>query len=78
MQLESFEAENVQGTLRLSPSEVQLITHFNRGEGLLVANSNHVQIEFRASQTEDELVTTDPKQLRLIAERKKAEREGIM
>ena len=71
MQLEQQEAENVKETLDLSDAELQQITHFQRGEGLLAANVNHVMVHFRASKTEDELITTDPKQLRAIAERKK-------
>lgn len=75
MQLEQQEAENVKETLDLSSSETQQITHFQRGEGLLAANSNHVMVKFKASKTEDELITTDPKQLRMIAERKRLEQE---
>lgn len=71
MQLEQQEAENVKETLDLSTAELQQITHFQRGEGLLAANANHVMVQFRASETEDELITTDPKQLKIIAERRK-------
>lgn len=74
MQLEQDEAVNVQNSLDLSESETQQIMHFERGEGLLLANQNHVPIKFRASRTEDELITTDPKQLKRISERKKLEK----
>ncbi len=71
MQLEQEEAVNVRDTLDLSETEMQQIMHFKRGEGLLLANQNHIPIKFRASHTEDELVTTDPKQLKIISERKR-------
>lgn len=71
MQLEQEEAVNVRDSLDLSETEMQQIMHFKRGEGLLLANQNHIPIKFRASNTEDELVTTDPKQLKIISERKR-------
>lgn len=74
MQLEQGEAVSVQNELDLSASEIQEVTHFQRGEGLLIANQNHIPIKFRASHTEDELVTTDPEQLRKIFERKKVKK----
>ena len=77
MQLEQQEAENVKETLDLSDTEMQQITHFQRGEGLLCANVNHVMVKFKASPTEDELITTDPEQLRRIAERKRNEQVVI-
>ena len=77
MQLEQEEAEYVQDTLRLSDSELQQLTHFDKGEGLLCANSNHVVIKVKSSTTENELITTDPSELAAIAERKRQEKNNV-
>lgn len=75
MQLEQEEASRVSETLNLSESEVHQVTHFQRGESLLTANSNHVLVKFRASATEHDLVTTDRNDLEKMAESKKKEQD---
>lgn len=70
MQLEPEEAKNVKHTLELSDTEAKQVTHFERGEGLLLANSNHVLVDFKASATEKRLITTDRKELKENAEQK--------
>ena len=70
MRLLPKEAYSVQDFLDLSDTEVQTISRFDKGEGLLVASSNHVVIDFKASKGEHELVTTDRKDIRELAERK--------
>ena len=74
MQMEQEEAGFVGNVLDLSAREIQQITRFKRGEGLLVSNTNHVLVSFRASQTENDLITTDREQLQRIAERKAREK----
>lgn len=73
--LESQEAKAVQEVLQLTKNEVRNITNFNRGEGLICANNNKVPVFIRASEMEDELITTDPQQVKAIVERRKAEKE---
>ena len=45
--------------LRLSETEVMNITHFQRGNGLISTNNNNITVEFKASNLEKELITTD-------------------
>ena len=48
------------------------ITHFERGNGLISTNNNNVTVEFRASDLERELITTDREELQRILQREKA------
>ena len=73
MNLEPKEAYSVAEMLDLTPIETQRITNFKRGEGLILANSNHVAVEFKSSQVENDLITTDRQQLAELAERKARE-----
>lgn len=73
--LEPQEAKFVQEVLQLTKNEVRSITNFNRGEALLCANNNKVPVFIRASRLEEELITTDPAQLRAIVNQRKIERE---
>ncbi|MDD6484020.1 MAG: hypothetical protein PUF72_05535 [Clostridiales bacterium] len=70
MQLETEEAARVENTLGLSRVEIQQVTHFQRGEGLLMANSNHVLVDFKSSKNENELITTDREQLAKQAQKR--------
>ncbi len=71
LNLEEDEATRVQDILKLSETELMNITHFERGSGLISTNSNNVTVEFRASDLEKELITTDRAELQAIIERKK-------
>lgn len=73
--LEQQEAKFVQDVLQLTKNEVRNIVNFNRGEALLCANNNKLPIYIRASKLEEELITTDPAQLRAIINQRKAEME---
>ena len=75
MQMEQDEAEFVKETLDLTEREVQQITRFKRGEGLIVSNSNHVLVSIKASQLENDLITTDREQLKRLADQKRREKE---
>ena len=79
MGCEQRDAQAVAAEMELTQIEVDQIKSFNtmgrrgRGKCLLVANSNHVAIQVKASQKEHDLITTDPDDLRrLEKERKKA------
>ena len=61
----------VQSILHLSEAETMAITHFERGNGLISTNNNNVTVEFKASDLEKELITTDRLELKKILEREK-------
>ncbi|MBT9767500.1 PrgI family protein [Clostridium sp. MCC345] len=70
LNLEDEEAQRVQHILNLSDTEIMNITHFARGNGLILTNNNTVTVEFKASGLETEMITTDRKQLREMIRRK--------
>jgi GTPase SAR1 family protein len=63
LKVEDYESEDITGILRLSEEEQRRITKANRGQGLLLAASNHVALHVAASQDEHRLITTDRKDL---------------
>jgi len=68
LNLEDDEAVRVQETLKLTDAEITNITRFERGNGLISTNSNHITVEFKASQLEKQLITTDRYELSKILE----------
>lgn len=68
LNLEDDEAVRVQDTLKLTDAEITNITRFERGNGLISTNSNHITVEFKASQLEKQLITTDRYELSKILE----------
>ena len=55
------------------------ITHFQRGSGLISTNNNNVTVEFRCSELEKELITTDREELGKILQRKaQARKRGML
>ena len=73
LNLEDEEAQRVRDILRLSESELMAITHFERGSGLVIANNNNITVEFRSSQLEKELITTDRRELQDLLQRREAQ-----
>ena len=71
LNLEDEEAMRVQSILHLSEAETMAITHFERGNGLLSTNNNNVTLEFKASELEKELITTDRQELKNLLEKEK-------
>ncbi len=69
LNLEDEEATRVQEILHLSEAETMAITHFERGNGLISTNNNNITVEFKASQLEKELITTDRRELKEIVDR---------
>lgn len=63
-------------TFLLTQSEKYLLLESGRGEGIFFAGQKHAAIQVVASYTEDQIVTTDPKQLLQIEQEKKALQEG--
>ncbi|MCI8471758.1 MAG: TraM recognition domain-containing protein [Clostridiales bacterium] len=72
LNLEDEEAQRVQSILHLSEAEVMEITHFERGNGLISTNNNNITVEFRCSDLEKSLITTDRRELQELAEQKKS------
>ena len=71
LNLEDDEAVRVQDTLKLTDAEITNITRFERGNGLISTNSNHITVEFKASQLEKQLITTDRYELSQMLEEKR-------
>jgi len=69
LNLEDEEAQRVQDILHLSETETMAITHFERGNGLISTNNNNITVEFKASELEKELITTDRRELKEIVDR---------
>ena len=63
LQLESQEAETVRDIFELSDREMTDIIRYERGNGLVITNTNNVPIKIVASEKEKELITTDRKDL---------------
>lgn len=70
LNMEDDEARRVQSILHLSETETMAITHFERGSGLISSNNNNITVEFKASDLEKELITTDRSELQAILRRK--------
>lgn len=71
LNLEDEEAQRVQSVLHLSESEYMAITHFERGNGLIISNNNTITVEFKASELETELITTDRRELQQLLQKKR-------
>lgn len=71
LNLEDEEAMRVQSILHLSEAETMTITHFERGNGLISTNNNNITVEFKASELEKELITTDRLELKKLLEKEK-------
>lgn len=69
LNLENDEAKKVQELLHLSDAERMEIVHFERGKGMISTNNNNLTLEFKASQLEKDLITTDRKDLKELKER---------
>ena len=72
LNLEDEEAQRVQNILHLSEAEVMEITHFERGNGLISSNNNNITVEFKCSDLEKSLITTDRRELQELLQQKTA------
>jgi type IV secretory pathway VirB4 component len=61
----------LQKTFMLTEGEKYLLLESGVGEGIFFAGQKHAAIKIVASYTEDQLITTDPRQLLEIEEAKK-------
>lgn len=71
LRLEKSEALMVKELLDLSDDEYEEIMEFERGHGLLSTNNNNISIDFKASDLETALITTDRKELERLANKQK-------
>lgn len=69
LNLEDDEAMRVQDALKLTDAEIANIIRFERGNGLISTNSNHITVEFKASTLEKQLITTDRYELSQIVQK---------
>ncbi|MCC8026604.1 MAG: ATP-binding protein [Clostridium sp.] len=77
LNLEDDEAQRVQQFMNLSEAEVMEITHFERGSGLISTNNNNITVEFKCSQLEKDLITTDRRELQELIARTKQKNDGM-
>jgi len=68
--------EIVQQTFNLTDSEKYFLLNTQVGHGLFFAGQNHVAIRVIASYAEDQIITSDPKQLLEIQEAKRQIQQG--
>lgn len=73
LNLEDDEAERVRDIFKLSEAEIMEITHFERGSGLISTNNNNITVEFKCSELENRLITTDRRELKQILDGEKAD-----
>lgn len=73
LNLEDDEAERVKDIFKLSEAEIMEITHFERGSGLISTNNNNITVEFKCSELEKRLITTDRRELKQILDGEKAD-----
>ena len=69
LNMETSEAGNIREELDLSEAEAMSITRFERGTGLISTNSNNLIVDFKASQLEKDLITTDRRDLQELKQR---------
>ena len=74
LNLEDDEARRVQDSLHLTDAEIQSVTRFERGQGLISTNSNHITVAFQSSPLEKQLITTDRMELNQIVSERKRQR----
>ncbi|MDA3840470.1 MAG: conjugal transfer protein TraC [Patescibacteria group bacterium] len=67
----------VQKTFNLTEGEKYLLLECGLGEGIFFAGSKHAAIKVVASYTEDQLITSDPRQLLQIEDSKKEFDESV-
>ncbi len=67
----------VQKTFNLTEGEKYLLLECGLGEGIFFAGSKHAAIKIVASYTEDQLITSDPRQLLQIEDSKKEFDESL-
>lgn len=76
LNLEPDEAEFVKDTLKLTKTELRSITRFERGEALICSNNSKVSVSIKASQEEQEMITTDRAELEAMLKSRQQEKKN--
>ncbi len=71
LNLEDDEAQRAKDVLKLSDAEINEITHFERGSGLISTNNNNITVDFKCSELEKSLITTDRRELQELLKRQR-------
>lgn len=66
-------ADVVASTFKLTGEEKKRLTQFPVGQGLFFAGLNHIHIKIEASETETDLITTDPAKIQAQLEQQRLE-----
>jgi hypothetical protein len=74
LNLEPDEAQYVKDVLKLTRTEIESITRFERGEALIYSNNNKVPVIVKASETEHEMITTDRAELEMILKKRQKQK----
>ena len=74
LNLEQDEAQYVKDVLKLTRTEIESITRFERGEALIYSNNNKVPVIVKASETEHEMITTDRAELEMILKKRQKQK----
>lgn len=69
LQLEEEDVKILKNILNLSEEEEIKVQNFERGTGLFYAGKNHIAIKVEASKKEHELITTDRRDLEMLAKK---------
>lgn len=78
LKTEPNEAARVAEVVKLSKQEWEDVMAFDRGTALLLADTNHVVIDIKATPEEHMLITTKREDLLKLAEQRKREELGII
>ncbi len=74
----SASIENIQKVFMLTDGEKYLLLECGVGEGIFFAGRKHAAIKVEASYTEDQLITSDPRQLLEIEKAKREMEEKLL
>lgn len=69
--------EKLQKVFNLSEGEKQFLLNCDKGQGLFFAGQNHVAIQVVSSQSEHELITSDPKDLEMLEARQQEDTRTV-
>lgn len=70
MQMNKSDALTVQKMIGITDTETNQIQKSSRGQALFVSNDNNIRIQFKASDVEHDLITTDRTQLKELINKK--------
>ena len=72
---EEEELKKLQDSVGLTDMEVKSLIKYDRGQALMVANGEKIPVVIKGTDEETEIFTTDPNILRMLKEKREAERQ---